>query len=189
MGKRGVSAGVVAKGAKVFPVGKLLRRAKGLRTKADEAVTAGRRGVSPPTRPRRHGQAKNWRDARAARDRAHDRATTVTGATDPETGITRTGHNGPGDDDGWGCAERYALEEINKARAEMVPPKGPLKPNEVDYSEALDIGEVGDRVQKPVDGACQRRTDPEQFPNDTQYYPNDQSNRGGGWAQRYGIPF
>jgi hypothetical protein len=225
------AAGAAKAGFKVFPVGKLLRRVKGLRSKADEAAMAARRGVSPPTRPRRVGQPKNWRAARTARDDAHDalvrkknelfdlkaklndpntpqaekdaiarrlrsgefegvgRAKTVTGATDPETGITRTGHNGPGDADGWGCAEKYALDAINEERARMVPPKRALNPDEVDFSEALAVGDnVGDRIQKPVDGACQRRTNPEQFPNGTEFYTNDPSSQGSGWAQRYGIP-
>jgi hypothetical protein len=224
-------AGEAAEGAfKVFPVGKLLRRAKGLRDNADEAATAARRGVDPPKRTRNISQEEAWKRARKARDDAHTdlvakkkrikeiekelagppkpdkkraselkaeqasyagvgRAQTVTGATDPETGISAGGwnHKPKADAEGWGCAEKMALDTVNAERAKQGLP--PLSAKEVDFSDARAVRPDGTYEQKPVDGWCQNRTDPEQFPDDIQYFPGGGASRGGSndWDTRYGL--
>lgn len=230
---KGKAAANAAEGAfKVFPVGKLLRRADGLRNGADEAAMAARRGVPPPTRARKLTQQEGWAKARKARDDAHadlvakkkrlkeiekelagppkpdkkraselkaeqasyagvGRAQTVTGATDPETGISKAGWNHkpkPGSD-GWGCAEKMALDEINAERARMTPPRPPLDAKDVDFSEAREVRPDGTYQQKPVDGWCQNRTNPEQFPDNIEYYPGSGASRGGSndWDTRYGL--
>jgi hypothetical protein len=229
---KGRAAGEVAEGAiKVFPVGKLLRRAKGLRNNADEAATAARRGVDPPRRPRNYTE-ECWKRARKERDDAHadlvakkqrlkdierelagppkpdkkraselraeqasyagvGKAQTVTGATDPETGISKAGWNHKPKDgsEGWGCAEKMALDEVNAARAALNPPKPPLDAKDVDFSDAREIMPDGSYKQKPVDGWCQNRTNPEQFPDDVEYYPGGGDARQGHntWDNRYGL--
>ena len=226
---------VAAKGARIFPVGRLFRPVGGLRNSVDEAgmvAARGSRGAGPVRRPRTYSQRHGWRRAQQARDELHDsivrdkqrikhlhkrlqsppkpsraerirlqneirrigdrgrgKAKTVTAATDPETGITRAGrnHDALPDANGWGCAEKMALDEINAARAAMTPPRRALEPHEVDFSEAIEVGKnVGDRVQKPVDAACQSRTNPDQFPDGTQFYdggPDDTRT----WGRRFGI--
>lgn len=228
---KGKAAANAAEGAfKVFPVGKLLRKAKGLRDNADEAATAARRGVDPPKRTRTLTQEDSWARARQARDKAHDdlvkkkarlkeiekelagppkpdkkraselkaeqasyagvgRAQTVTGATDPETGISKGGwnHKPKEGSEGWGCAEKMALDEINAERARRG--LGPLDAKDVDFSEAREVRPDGTYQQKPVDGWCQNRTNPEQFPDGIEYYPGGGSSRGGSndWDTRYGL--
>jgi hypothetical protein len=227
VGKSRATGDALEAGAKVFPIGKLLRPAKGLRSGADEAAVAARRGVDPPTRARRLTQEESWAKARQARDDAHTdlvrkkqrlkeiqrekagppkpdrermralnaeeasykglgKAETVTAATDPETGITKAGWNHkPTPPERWGCAEKMALDEINAERTARGLPK--LDAKDVDFSEARYIEPDGSYRPKPIDGWCQNKTDPDQYPNDVQYYEHDSSGLGNGWDTRFGI--
>jgi hypothetical protein len=65
----------------------------------------------------------------------------------------------------------------------------PLDAKDVDFSEAREIMPDGSYKQKPVDGWCQNRTDPEQFPDEVQYYPNGNGPAQGNsdWDTRYGL--
>lgn len=95
----------------------------------------------------------------------------VTAATDPDTGITKAGttfkdnRNPPYG----GCAEDDALDRINKARGDMVPPLPPKQRHEVYYSEAYrmdDNTRPGDYVEEPIcKRNCQDVSDPKQYPD------------------------
>lgn len=227
MGKGKAASKAVEAGVRVFPVGKLLRRVKGLRSKVDDAAMAAKRGVPKPGRPRKIQQRKTWDMARESRDKLHDdvvaskkrmqeirdelngtpkpsdarrrelngelqehagrgRAESVTGATDPSTGITGAGYNHkPTPPERWGCAEKGALDDINRQRADRGLP--PLKSDEVDFSEARVVRTDGVYEEKPIDGWCQNRTNPEQYPNDVLFYEHDSSGGGNGWVTRYGL--
>jgi hypothetical protein len=88
----------------------------------------------------------------------------VTGATDPETGISKAGTNhASANPPRGGCAEDDALDRINAERAAMTPPREPLQRNQVYYSEANQLDQPG---EMPIcKRNCQEVTDPKQYPD------------------------
>jgi hypothetical protein len=97
----------------------------------------------------------------------------VTAATDPDTGITKAGttfkdtQNAPYG----GCAEDDALDLIDKARHEQgLPPKGR---HEVYYSEAYHMDDAtrpGEYVEEPIRKRnCKDVSDPRQYPGDVSW--------------------
>lgn len=193
---KGKAAAAAGRGlTKVFPVGKLLRRTGGLRKGADIPAKAGNKAArNAATKGKRViSQQEAWRRAAKARDDMHrklakearegpggrrwtpDDAETklkktrvVTGATDPETGLSAGGHSFKADGD-WGCAEKNALDNLNKMRGERG--LDPLEPHQVDFTNAQQTrlnGPPGDEM--PICRSwCQRYTDPEQYPDGVKY--------------------
>lgn len=173
---------------KIFPVEKLIRPANGLARHADDAAAkASRRGTKaarkagPSNRVIHQQQA--WKQAADERDRLHreladqgPRAVkehkTVTGCTDPETGLSAGGHSSPAGGR-WGCAEKNALDNLNAKRAERG--LDPLEPHQVDYCKAAKTSTSGPpSSEMPICKTyCQEQTTPDQFPNGTKYYGSD----------------
>jgi hypothetical protein len=89
----------------------------------------------------------------------------VTGATDPETGISKAGTNhASANPPRGGCAEDDALDRINAERAAMTPPKEPLNRNQVYYSEASTLDQPPGEM--PIcNRNCQEVTVPKQYPD------------------------
>lgn len=108
---------------------------------------------------------------------------TVTGATDPETGVSGAGLNGANPsfqgDKPWKCAERAAFEDVNRQRVELGYPR--TTPDKLDYSRALEL-DTG--LPKGIDGRCQERIPPWRFPDGTEFYVQTGDQRG--WTQTRG---
>lgn len=183
---RGAAKGLT----KMFPVGKLLRPAGGLRKGAQ---VAGRKtavkGINQPSKMvRKLNQRQAWKRASEARDDLHrqlardvaegrrlprGQKTVITGATDPSTGMSAGGHNFAADG-GWGCAEKNALDNLNAMRRRDGLP--PLEAHQVDFTKATNVTDrAGNMVdppgfEKPICSRwCQDETYPEQFPDDVRY--------------------
>jgi hypothetical protein len=196
MAPRGKAAAAAGKGmTKVFPVGKLLRPAGGLRKGADIPARAGNKAArDAATKGKRViSQQEAWQRAAKARDDLHRKLAkearegpngqrlndkyaelklrqnrVVTGATDPETGMSAGGHSFKAGGD-WGCAEKNALDNLNKMRADRG--LDPLEPHQVDFSKAERTSLNGPPSEEmPICRSwCQRQTNPEQYPDNVKY--------------------
>jgi hypothetical protein len=194
MAGRGKAAAAAGKGlTKVFPVGKLLRPAGGLRKHIPGKAGRKAAGDAAGKSKRVIHQQEAWQRAAKARDDLHRKLAkearegpngqrlddkfakknlkenrVVTGATDPETGLSAGGasHSAGGD---WGCAEQNALKNLNDLRGERG--LDPLEPHQVDFSKAERTslnGPPGEEM--PICRSwCQRETNPEQYPDGVKY--------------------
>lgn len=147
-------------------------RARRLDKARQKALRTGRAGDWDKVRQLEGQQIRNQRDMDELVDDLHatnmKKHSVVTGATDPETGLSAGGYSGSAGG-GWGCAEKNALDNLNAMRAERG--MSPLEPTQVDFSKAewtRTIGPPSD--QAPICRSwCQRLTHPEQYPDDIKY--------------------
>lgn len=177
---------------KLFPVERLFRPAGGMpkRTAIPGRKTTVRGIKRGPRLERTINQQQAWRSASKARDELHRRLvrdvanggrlprgkrTVITGATDPSTGLSAAGHNFKAGPDGWGCAEKNALDNLNTLRRQQG--KHPdLEPHQVDYTNATNVTDrTGQAVdppgfEKPIcQRMCQGETLPDQYPDGVRY--------------------
>jgi hypothetical protein len=142
---------------------------KAAKMSKDDAIKAARKErdkVADELRDKSRKERKQWvKDRNDGRRPTNAGPSTVTGATDPETGISKAGVNsarvGQPRTDVDVCAEDDALYQINKEREALgLEPK---KRNEVYYSEATDLNTGGEKdICAPN---CQNVSDPKQYPD------------------------
>lgn len=146
------------------PVKKFITKRQSIKAAREARDQAARK-----LRPMSRSERKAWLRSRKplGQNPSKRGPVSVTGATDPETGISRAGVNHKSNlpSPRGGCAEDDALDQINKARADMgLPPKDR---NQVYYSEAEDLdGPAG--TEFPIcNRNCQDVSDPKQYPPGT----------------------
>lgn len=138
---------------------------KSAKMSKDDAIKAARKErdkLYDELKDKTRAERKQWAKDQGRRP-TRNGPVTVTGATDPETGITKAGVNSarPGQPktDVDVCAEDHALDRINKEREALG--LDPKKRNEVYYSEATDLNTGGEKdICAPN---CQEVSDPKQY--------------------------